>query len=399
MRRTGKAECLSFIFYTENYGRGKVTTKPDGSLLDEPIIYPANRDELIMRVQSEFSPHGIMIGLHDDDAPNKDHEHWYLGFENNRMQPNDFEPIAHSMGFVVKPSEAYMNRPDTLEDYLTHTSDAATKDGKKTYDASHIWKSPYWDASLYMSSDAKRDIKREQRMDGNVEMDMEIINYIETFNIRYFPELLHFLQKYHHQGLYAYVLMNRATFYGMYLREMREAERFSYTPGYVQQECKKNYPHGTNSVDAGKNPPKNDNVPDPGCLKSEIFNIIQNVGLIIDDEMYNRFYEVNEYWLTNNSLDEHFADIVLAKYRSQIATQGCDTPPPAEGVSREAREADTSETPGINESDIADADFASDDFESFNPDDDDPFHAELDTIDQAWDLGFIASSDGDNPFE
>lgn len=327
MRRVGRPECLSFVFYTENYGRGTVTVDDKGNTLKKPRNYPMNREELIMKVNDTFKPHGIMIGLHDDDAPNKDHEHWYLGFENNRMQPEDFESLAYDLGFVVKPSEAYMNRPDTLEDYLTHTSDAATKDGKKVYDASHIWKSPYWDGMLYMSRDFKRDLQREQRMDGNVEMDVQIIKYIETFNIRYFPELLRFLDKYHQPGLYAYVLMNRATFYGMYLRELREAERYSYTPGYVVQECKQKYPHGTNSVDAGQIPPKNDDISDPGCAVQE------------------------------------------APEREQPV-------PLAEGVSREAREADMFETPVINESDLADADlFADDDFE------------------------FIASSDGENPFE
>ena len=326
MRRVGRAECLSFIFYIEDYGKGKVTVDGKGNPLSTPKEYPQNREDLIMRVNDVFAPHGIMIGLHDDNPPDKDHEHWYLGFENSRFQPSDFEPMAQQMGFVVHADEAYMNRPDTLEDYIKHVSDNAKKDCKKEYDDSHIWKSPYWDASLYMNRDAKRDIKREQRMNGDIEMDSQIIKYIETFNIRYFPELLSFLQRYHQPGLYAYVLMNRSSFYGMYLRELREAERFSYTPGYVQQECKQKYPHGTNSVDAGMIPPDNDDIPDPGC--------IQNV------------------------------------------TPECDTAPPAEGASREAREADMSVTPGIDESDLADADlFADDDFEVF------------------------ASSDGDNPFE
>ena len=163
MRRIGRAECLAFIFYLEDYGKGKVTVDAGGNQLSTPKEYPQNREELIMRVNDTFSPHGIMIGLHDDNPPDKDHEHWFLGFENSRYQPKDFEPLARQMGFVVSPKDVYQNRPDTLEDYLKHTSDAAKKDCKKEYDDSHIWKSEYWDPHLYISTDTKKDIKREQR--------------------------------------------------------------------------------------------------------------------------------------------------------------------------------------------------------------------------------------------
>ena len=105
MRRIGRAECLTFVFYTENYGRGFVTVDDKGNPLKKPRNYPKNRDELIMKVNDMFAPHGILIGLHDDNPPDKDHEHWYLGFENSRFQPNDFEPIAYDLGFVVRPNE------------------------------------------------------------------------------------------------------------------------------------------------------------------------------------------------------------------------------------------------------------------------------------------------------
>ena len=104
MRRIGRAECLAFVFYPEDYGKGIVTVDGKGKPLAEPKEYPQNREELIMWVNDVFKPHGIMIGLHDDNPPDKDHEHWYLGFENSRFQPSDFEPMAEQMGFVVHPA-------------------------------------------------------------------------------------------------------------------------------------------------------------------------------------------------------------------------------------------------------------------------------------------------------
>lgn len=263
MRRIGRAECLSFVFYIENYGRGHVTVDDKGNTLDKPRNYPASREELIMNVNDVFKPHGIMIGLHDDNPPDKDHEHWYLGFENSRFQPSDFEPLAYDLGFVVKPALAYMNRPDTLDDYIKHVSDNAKKDGKKVYDDSHIWKSEYWDPQLYMSADTKKDIKREQRETETSTMDVNIITMIDGYNIRYFPELLDYLQKY--PALYNYVLMQRSSFYFMYLRELRECDKVM-----EYRRFKEKYPHGTNSVDAGQIPPKNDDVPDPGCAAQEV---------------------------------------------------------------------------------------------------------------------------------
>ena len=244
MRRTGRAECLAFIFYVEDYGKGKVTVDGKGNQLNPPKEYPQNREELIMRVNDTFSPHGIMIGLHDDNPPDKDHEHWYLGFENSRFQPNDFEPLARQMGFVVSPEDVYQNRPDTLEDYIKHISDAAKKDCKKEYDDSHIWKSEYWNPQLYMSQEFKRDLKREQRENESSTMDVQIIKYIEDINIRYFPQLLAFLQEYNKPALYNYVLMQRSSFYGMYLRELRECDKYLGNIHY-----KKMYPEGTNSED------------------------------------------------------------------------------------------------------------------------------------------------------
>lgn len=243
MRRIGRPECLAFVFYPENYGRGLVTVDDKGNPLKKPRNYPKDRDDLIMKATEAFSPHGIMIGLHDDNPPDKDHEHWYFGFENNRMQPSDFEPIAYDLGFVVKPKEVYMNRPDTLDDYIKHISDAAVKDMKKEYDDSHIWKSEYWNPKLYMSQEAKRDIKREQRETETSTMDVNIITMIDGYNIRYFPELLDFLQKY--PALYNYVLMQRSSFYFMYLRELRECDKFLGV-----KRCKDKYPDGTNSKDA-----------------------------------------------------------------------------------------------------------------------------------------------------
>lgn len=242
MRRIGRPECLSFVFYPENYGRGIVTVDDKGNPLKKPRNYPKDRDELIMNVNDKFSPHGILIALHDDNPPDKDHEHWYLGFENSRFQPNDFEPIAYDLGFVVRPNEVYMNRPDTLEDYGKHISEAAKKDGKKEYDNSHIWKSEYWDPQLYMSRDFKRDIKREKRETETSTMDVNIITMIDGYNIRYFPELLDHLQKY--PALYNYVLMQRSSFYFMYLRELRECDKVM-----EYRRCKEKYPDGTNSED------------------------------------------------------------------------------------------------------------------------------------------------------
>lgn len=239
---------------------------------------------------------GVAVGLHYKEVDDKNHAHFLTGWSKSAPDTPGFvallkeynaEMIAKAKaegkdvtikledGSVVErqlfkiQTGRYAKKhcvydPEAMELYLSHSTAQCKKDGKVEYDPDKdVIYTDGFDLDSYLSRDAVQKAKKAKEKD-DVDLMMDIFEAINDTDITDIIDLAFYFRSTGRRDLLAYMHAHSSTITQALVgrRYRHDHQTVSYQE---QQRCEQDFPHGTNSIDAGQHRPyQRDGEADPG---------------------------------------------------------------------------------------------------------------------------------------